>query len=68
MFLKFCRVKRNNCGRKGSYIQYDKKSPRHLNDPRSLIITRKLTVELEFIQIIVNRKYEVSKKVGVNVF
>ena len=54
MFLEFFQEKRKNCGRKGSYIKYDKK------------VHDNLTIwkinELEFIQILVNRKYELSEK------
>ena len=63
MFLEFFQEKRKNCGRKGSYIKYDKK------------VHDNLTIwkinELEFIQILVNRKYELSeknKRIGNKVF
>ena len=72
MFLEFFQEKRKNCGRKGSYTKYGKK----VHDiwtirghPLSLLY--KKVNELEFIQILVNRKYELSekkKRIGINVF
>ena len=69
MFLEFFQEKRKNCGRKGSYIKYDKKVYDIWTIRGHPLLYKKVN-ELEFIKILVNRKYELSekKRIGINVF
>ena len=69
MSLEFFQEKRKNCGRKGSYIKYDKKV-HDIWTIRGHPLLYKKVNELEFIKILVNRKYELSekKRIGINVF
>ena len=70
MFLEFFQEKRKNCGRKGSYIKYDKKVHDIWTIRGHPLLYEKVN-ELEFIQILVNRKYELSeknKRIGNKVF
>ena len=61
MFLEFFQEKRKNCGRKGSYIKYDKKVCDIWTIRGHPLLYKKVN-ELEFIKILVNRKYELSEK------